>query len=336
VSAADYSIVVPTIGRDSLSTLLRSVAAGPGPLPREVVLVNDRPSRPLDVPDLPALHGRVRVLSGARRGPAAARNRGWRATTAEWVVFLDDDVVPGPVWRTELAGDLGAAARVGAVAGRICVPVPGGVRPTDWQRQVMALSDAPWITADIAYRRVALETVGGLHEGFTAAFREDTDLAARVRAYGFDLVHGRRRAAHLVGRTTWWSSVWRQRGNADDALLRRRFGRDWRGRTGVPRGRRASHLLTTTAALTAIGALALRRPTVALAAAGGWLALTGEFTGRRVCDGPRTPAEIATMAVTSVVIPPVATGYWLRGLWLHRRVARLALPPRSREGRALW
>jgi glycosyltransferase involved in cell wall biosynthesis len=328
-----YSVVVPTIGRATLSTLLRSVAEGPGGLPREVVVVNDRPTRPLRVPVPSILRDRVHVLAGAGRGPAAARNRGWCATTSDWVVFLDDDVVPDPGWRATLAFDLAVGAAVGAVAGHIRVPVAG--RATDWQRQVMALADAPWITADIAYRRDALTAVDGFHEGFTGAYREDIDLAVRVRSAGFDLIRGGRSATHPVGAAGRWTSVIRQRGNADDALLRRRYGRKWRRITGVPRGRRRGHVLTTVAAVVAFGALVGRRRGLAVLAIGGWLGLTADFADRRILSGPRTADEVATMVVTSVAIPPVATAHWVRGWWRHRRVSRVRLSS-SRMGRAAW
>jgi glycosyltransferase involved in cell wall biosynthesis len=288
------------------------------------------------VPRLPRLEGRLHVLAGAGRGPAAARNRGWRETTGEWVVFLDDDVVPDPGWREALIDDLAADARVGAVAARIHVPVPDPARATDWQRQVMGLAEAPWVTADIAYRRSALDAVGGFHEGFTAAYLEDTDLAVRVRSVGFDLRRGRRTTAHPVGPAPWWTSVTRQRGNADDALLRRRYGRHWRRATGVPRGRRAAHTITTAAALSAIGATATRRRDAALAAAAVWLALSVEFATRRTLAGPRTAREAITMAVTSVAIPPMATLHWMRGRWHHRRAERVAVPASSRWGGAAW
>src|SRR5262249_33901000 len=121
---ADYAVVIPTVGRDSLPPLLAAIADGPGPLPREVVLVNDRPGQPLAA-DVPApRRDRLRVLAGDERGPAAARNLGWQATTAGWVVFVDDDVAPDPGWRAALADDLLVAPTVGAVAGHIHVPLP--------------------------------------------------------------------------------------------------------------------------------------------------------------------------------------------------------------------
>lgn len=332
MSRPDYAVVVPTIGRVSLAPLLRALGSGPGPLPREVILVNDRPPRPLDLP--PESRLRLSVIAGAGRGPAAARNRGWRATGAEWVAFLDDDVLPDPDWRAMLAGDLAVGTRVGAVAGRIHVPGPPSGRATDWQRQVMGLAQAPWITADIAYRRVALHAVGGFHEGFTAAFREDTDLAVRVRAAGFDLVRGRRCTAHPVPASAWWVSIARQSGNADDALLRRRYGRGWHRVTGVPRGRRPWHLLTTAAALVAVGASLARRTPTAAAAAAVWLGLTVELAARRILGGPRTRDEVVTMAVTSPLIAPAATLHWLRGRWRHRHAPRVVLP--AQGGVATW
>ena len=59
---------------------------------------------------------------------------------------------------------------------------------------------------------------------------------------------------------------------------------------------------------------------VGLLAGAGWLAGTAELALARVLPGPRTPAEVATMALTSVLLPPAATWHWLRG-WL--RVPRL-------------
>jgi glycosyltransferase involved in cell wall biosynthesis len=97
VNALRYDVVVPTAGRESLASMLPALAAGDGPLPGRVLLVDDRrePTTPLAGPrHLGALAGRVQVVRGPGRGPAAARNAGWRASGADWVAFLDDDVIP--------------------------------------------------------------------------------------------------------------------------------------------------------------------------------------------------------------------------------------------------
>ncbi|MUL40479.1 HAD family hydrolase [Streptomonospora sp. PA3] len=56
----------------------------------------------------------------------------------------------------------------------------------------------------------------------------------------------------------------------------------------------------------------------ALALGALWLAATAEFAWRRIAPGPRDPAEIARMAVTSALIPPAACAQRLVGEWRHR------------------
>ncbi|TFV45109.1 HAD family hydrolase, partial [Blastococcus sp. TF02A-35] len=58
-------------------------------------------------------------------------------------------------------------------------------------------------------------------------------------------------------------------------------------------------------------------PRAALAAAAVWAAGTAEFAWRRIAPGPRTRAEVTTMALTSALIPPLATWHWLRGVVQH-------------------
>jgi glycosyltransferase involved in cell wall biosynthesis len=89
-----FDVVVPTVGRDSLRLLLSALAAADGPPPGRVLVVDDRRDRSRALP-VGELAG-VEVVAGRGAGPAAARNLGWRRASAEWVAFLDDDVVPSP------------------------------------------------------------------------------------------------------------------------------------------------------------------------------------------------------------------------------------------------
>jgi glycosyltransferase involved in cell wall biosynthesis len=324
----EVSIVVPTLGRPTLHALLEALPVEPD---WEVILVDDRPDQtsPLTLPAM--LSGYPKVVSGRGAGPAAARNLGWRAARAPWVVFLDDDVRPEPDWAARLAADLAVPDGVGGVQGRLSVPLPAHRRPTDWERCTRGLVDGWWITADMAYRQAALEAVGGFDERLPRAFREDSEIAYRVTRAGWRLVRGERRVVHPVRPEGRWISVRVQRGNADDALLHRMYGPRWRELLGVPRGRRRLHAATTAAGCLALvcAASRLRRP--ALAAAAGWLGLTAQFAAARVKPGPRTPSELVTMALTSAIIPPLATGHWLQG-WVRWRGARPISPLRSRRG----
>ena len=325
MTAPAYSVVIPTVGRPSLRVLLDALRAGTGPAPAVVVVVDDRatPDRPLDLPAWDLLQ----VVPGPARGPAAARNVGWRATASPWVAFLDDDVRPGPDWARDLAADLaGLAPSVAGSQGRIRVPLPAGRRPTDWERVTAGLANARWATADMAFRRTALVRAGGFDERFRRAYREDADLALRLQAFGWSLVQGARVVDHPVRPASRWVSVRTQAGNADDALMRRLHGSDWRRRAGAPRGRFPRHAATTLAAVTALAGVLARRPVVARLGAAAWLAGTVEFAAARILPGPRTPGEVLTMAATSVAIPPAAVAHRLRGELAARRAGPLPTP----------
>jgi len=357
-----FDVVVPTVGRDSLSRLLDALGACSGPPPVRVLLVDDRRdrSRPL----LAGAPEGVEIVAGRGAGPAAARNLGWRRARADWVAFLDDDVVPSGTWLADLAADLdGLPREVAASQGRIVVPMPAGRRPTDWERNVRGLESARWATADMAYRRDVLDRLGGFDERFPRAYREDADLGLRVVEAGYRIVTGRRVVTHPVRAAGRFVSVRVQAGNADDVLMRGLHGAGWRERAGVPRGRRLRHLVVTGLGLVALGGLLARRGgpqggralapgttvgraatplrspasgrgtrVVGLLAGVGWLGGTAELVLARVLPGPRTAAEVATMAVTSVLLPPVACWHWLAG-WA--RLPRL-LADRDRAPRPGW
>jgi hypothetical protein len=323
--ARTVDVVIPTIGRPALRRLVAGLAAEDLSGVRSVTVVDDRrcpdPSALAAWLDgvgftVPAL-----VVATGGQGPAAARNAGWRVGRAPWVVFLDDDVVVTPGWGRALAADLAAASaapRVAAVRAQVRVPLPTDRPPTDWERQVGALAEAPgWITADLAVRRVALEQVGGLDPRFPRAHREDTDLELRIRATGWTDARGTRVTIHPVGGADRWVSVRRQAGNADDVRLTRLHGRSWRERVGEHRGAIGHHVATVAAGATAVAAgLAGRRP-LAAGAAAAWALATGRFAWRRIGAGPRTRDEVATMLLTSIAIPPVAIYHRARG-WLAR------------------
>ncbi|HEX6681717.1 MAG TPA: glycosyltransferase [Candidatus Limnocylindrales bacterium] len=230
----------------SLRALLRRLP----PDRAEVIVVDDRPAHdpPLRTPDW------VRVVPGPARGPAAARNAGWRATEADWIVFLDEDVLPGPGWWEELQADLAQPESVAGVQARIVVPQTSPNERSDWAVSTAHLSDAAWITADMAYRRSALEEVGGFDEGFPGGCREDTDLACRVRQSAGELVLGRRRTVHPARREGRWIGPRARRGNglAGETQPRRRYGPGWHRRLGAARGGRRIHPLTAAAALVTV------------------------------------------------------------------------------------
>ena len=237
-----WSIVVPTIGRPSLWALLDSSAASPSPgspCPA-VVVVDDRPA-------LDELGRRTRrpgtgvtVLHSGGRGPAAARNVGWRATATDWVAFLDDDVVVSENWLADLAADLDQPAPGGRRSGPDHRAVAGGPPPHRLGAGHRRAGDGAVDHRGHGVprrrpapgRRVRRAVSPGLPRGRRPG-------AAGLDA-GYGLVQGERRTTHPVRPAGWWASLRQQRGNADDVLMGRVHGRDWRRRAEAPLGRRPS------------------------------------------------------------------------------------------------
>jgi hypothetical protein len=128
-------VVIPTAGRASLQACPDSLAATTERhgYPRlQVAMADDRRDTPdpLRAVVPPLLADRTTVVTLEGRGPAAARNTGWRAAEpAEWVVFLDDVRVSGN-WARDLAAALSTAAPgTGGVQGVLLVPWPSSARP---------------------------------------------------------------------------------------------------------------------------------------------------------------------------------------------------------------
>ena len=321
--SVSYDVVIPTAGRPSLATLLHALAAARGPLPGRILVVHDGAGASAPAIAASGVDTDVELLRSGGCGPAAARNVGWRASRAQWVAFLDDDVVPDPDWPERLAEDLSALDDdVAGSQGRLRVPLPTGRRPTDWERNVQHLEDAAWATADMAYRRTALAAVGGFDERFRRAYREDADLALRVQRAGYLLVRGQRTSAHPIPPARRLASVKAQACNADDMLMAALHGRDWRANARAEPGRRPWHVAATAASLAGLAAFAAGRRSLAATGLAAWGALTLDFAWERIRPGPHTADEIATMLVTSALIPPLATFHWLAGLARARRLAR--------------
>jgi histidinol-phosphate phosphatase family protein len=316
-----FDVVIPTTGRPSLARLLGALAGGAaGRRPDRVIVVDDSGGEERAALDA-VLSGRIaeripelEVVISPRRGPAAARNAGWRMSRAEWVAFLDDDVIPPVDWYLALVADLRCLpSEVAGSQGRVRVPLPRHRRPTDWERNVAGLQDALWVTADMAYRRAVLARLDGFDERFRRAYREDCDLGLRVTALGMRIEAGARQVQHPPGPESFWRSVGLQRGNADDALMRRLHGRRWRQHGGAPSGRLRRHSMCSGGAAVAIASAASSRPRQALLAGLVPAGLVAELAASRIADGPRERAEVIRMLATSVVLPFAAVAHRLRG-----------------------
>ena len=190
----EVTVVVSTVDRAGwLTGLVDALEQQVGAPPFELVVVDDG-SRDGTWDVLRKAADRTALALSAVRLPVNAgagtgRNRGVAEGRAPLVAFTDDDCLPAPGWLAGLVR--GFAPGVDVVQGRTQpedAPPPG-----PWARSLWVTAPTPWLeTCNIAYRRSALDAVGGFDEddpffsrrGRGRGFAEDTWLGSCVLARG--------------------------------------------------------------------------------------------------------------------------------------------------------
>lgn len=181
----DVSVVVSTFQRRPLLRRLVAALLAQRDVHHEIIVVDNGATDGTTelLAELAASEPRVRVLRvDVNRGPAGARNLGWRAARAPLVAFTDDDCEPTPDWLAALV----AAARTADVVQGRTLPHPGQAdRAGPWVRsQRIEAWTGRFETCNLLVRRSVLEDSGGFDERFHIAMGEDTDLGLRAVAAG--------------------------------------------------------------------------------------------------------------------------------------------------------
>jgi GT2 family glycosyltransferase len=316
------SVVVPTRGRTAL--LERCLAAltrqSLPPACYEIIVVDDSPghesARQVALWRTRYAQAGPRILyiaNAGARGPAGARNRGWRAARAPIIAFTDDDTMPSSTWLEQGLDAFGA--EVDALCGRIEMPLPA--TPTDYQRSAGRLEEAEFVTANCFCRKTVLEALGGFDERFTAPWREDSDLHFRLLDMGARVVRAPRAlVVHPVRPAPWGVSLREASKIVFDALLYKKHPRLYRER--IQAAPRWDYYLTVAALLASLAGLLADSPALAVAAGLLWLVLTARFCARRLAGTVKSASHVAEMVVTSALIPPLAVFWRLAGAIRYR------------------
>ena len=346
----DLSVVMPTYRRpDLLARCLGALLAQTLPADRfEVIVVDDgqedrcreQVERIAATPGAPAIRY-LRAASG--RGPAVARNAGWRAATAPLVAFTDDDTLPDPQWLARGLAAMQAHPDWVAAAGQVRVPSASAgadgigtatdgdgdgdigrdgaparrdARPTDHELMTRGLETSEFVTANAFARREVLARIEGFDERFLRAWREDSDLQFRLQAQG---PVGRVADAlvwHPVRPERWGVSLRQQRNVYFDALLYRKHPAIYRSRIRrVPPWDYYAIVAMTPAAivLAAAGQGAIAAGLLAASAA-----LILRLTARRLRATSLALPHVWEMLCTSAAIPFLSVYWRLRGAWHFR------------------
>jgi GT2 family glycosyltransferase len=319
-TAPYVSVVVPTRGRPQLmQRCLSALLAQDAPhWAYEILIVDDSPEREIDTASMTAVGGRpsqpgLRVLHSGGRGPAAARNVGWRGARAPIIAFTDDDTVPARSWLSD--GLRALEPDLAAIAGRVIVPTPPA--PTDYELDAAQLASCAFVTANCFVRRSVLEAIGGFDERYTLPWREDSDLHFALMQHGYRLARASAPTVlHPVRPAPWGVSLMQQRKVQFDALLYRKYPRLYR--RYIRSAPRWDYYLTVLLLLSGAGLLLAGWPLAGAIALGGWALLTLVMTLRRLRGTTRRPAHVTEMLLTSAAIPPLAVFWRAIGAWRYK------------------
>jgi glycosyltransferase involved in cell wall biosynthesis len=143
----------------------------------ELIVVDDTTSQH-DSYDWLLPWGRLQFSGG--RGPARARNLGWRDARGDVIAFADDDVLIDGLWlaaiRAEFADNCALLALEGRTETRRYDPL--------FEYSVSSRGPRNGLTCNVAYRRSVLEITRGFDEAFPFPHCEDLDLFTRVMHVG--------------------------------------------------------------------------------------------------------------------------------------------------------
>lgn len=325
-----FSVVVPTCGRPRL--LLRCLhalsAQTIGQDRYEVIVVVDAPAETsafrqtcLLVAALRRQHPGlcIRCLPNTRgKGPAGARNCGWRDAREALIAFTDDDTVPAPDWLSTAAdtwSQLQAQAETLALAGQIEVPVVDEP-PTDHELMTRGLASSEFVTANAIVKRQALEQVGGFDERFERPWREDSDLQFCLERSG-NIARTPALVLHPVRAERWGVALRQQRNVFYDALLYKKHRHAYRQR--IRRRPPWNYYLIvgcTLFALVAAPVPAMRAPGLAAAAVA--VVMVVHLSWQRLRRTSRRLPHMAEVVATSALIPFLSVYWRLRGAWRFR------------------
>jgi glycosyltransferase involved in cell wall biosynthesis len=322
MSGLRVSVVLATYRRpDLLQRCLQALAAQTLPGDAfEVIVVDDGHTDDTRavVQAFQQRHGQTPAFrylrSQGTRGPAGARNVGWRAAQSPLIAFTDDDTIPAPTWLQEACA--GMQPTWSGAGGRLVVPRPA--RFTDHARNTLGLEQAEFATANAFAWREALLRVGGFDERYTRAWREDSDLQFELmrRCGPVGFIPGAV-VEHPVREVPWGFSLQTQANVFFDALLFKKHPTLYRQRLRR-RPPWRYHLIVACTLAAVVTALAGRADWAAWLCVPALLAFT-LFAWQRLRGTSHAPADVAEMLLTSIAIPYVSMYWRLKGAW-HFRV----------------
>jgi GT2 family glycosyltransferase len=174
-----FSVIIPTCHRnDSLSICLDCLAPGNQTLEAEnyEVIVSDDGSAPTARELIEKHYPWAKWIEGPKRGPAANRNHGARQARGEWLVFTDDDCMPGNGFLAAYR-QLAINNKVEVLEGRT---QPSGIRSRVDMECPENLTGGYLWSCNMAVKKILFLNMGGFDTGFPGPAMEDVEFRTRL------------------------------------------------------------------------------------------------------------------------------------------------------------
>jgi len=311
-----FSVVIPTYQQPA--QLLKCLdALGQQRIPRdqyEIIVVDDGNSP--EVAAAVALFTKQIAQSGGPlevrylgqpewRGPAAARNRGWRAARGRIVAFTDDDCLPQPTWLAAALVSFQRGAQV--VTGQLRLTLPD--TKTLYNPRTPYLEMSEFISANCFCRKSALERVGGFEEAFDSAGREDNDLQFKLIQAGIPISKCPEAVVvHPMQEVPWYTPLSNERKNRYDALLYKRHPELFKQRIAADRSLVVEYYAAVLGVTIGVAGAAAGSTVTSTVGFGIWGILTANLFVNQLPDKVNG-ASIRQTMLTAMATPFLAV-YW--------------------------
>ncbi|MFH1776656.1 MAG: glycosyltransferase [Candidatus Omnitrophota bacterium] len=135
----------------------------------------------------------VKYIYQKNKGPAAARNLGWRSSTGEIVCFTDADCMAEKAWVSKLVSKYNSK-RIAGVGGSYDIMNSKNLLACCLHEEILERhlhmpEEVNYLGAfNVSYRRSVLEEVNGFDQSFRIASGEDNELSYRIKKKGYSFI----------------------------------------------------------------------------------------------------------------------------------------------------
>ena len=175
------SLIIPTCNRpDDLHRCLRALEPQLEQHPCEVIVSDDSRDERTQAMlrnEFPS----IKITTGPRSGPGANRNAGARQASGEWLIFIDDDVIPAPGFLHAYCTTFATESSQNVLHGLTkATPEKNSLL---WEAPEVLGPLSCFPSCNFAIRRALYEECGGFDERFSPSF-EDMEFASRLKGLG--------------------------------------------------------------------------------------------------------------------------------------------------------